>query len=85
MQATLLGSLCLFSLLTGLGSWLVSSPAPTWWPLAPGLWINIGDNHVRLNQKAAAREAYDECLRVARIPLHRMLATTRKRAASREP
>ncbi len=30
---------CVFSFLTGFGSWLVLSPAPTWWPLSWGLWI----------------------------------------------
>ncbi len=30
---------CLFSLLTGFGSWLCGSPSPTWWPLSRGLWI----------------------------------------------
>lgn len=38
----LLGMLCaagsVFCLLVGLGSWLCDSPAPTWWPLARGLW-----------------------------------------------
>jgi Na+/proline symporter len=28
----------LFCLLTGLGSWILSSPAPLWWPLGPGVW-----------------------------------------------
>ena len=32
-------ALCVFSLLTGLGSWLVESPAPTWWPLGWGIWV----------------------------------------------
>ena len=32
-------ALSLFSLLTGLGSWLCQSPAPTWWPLGWGVWI----------------------------------------------
>ncbi len=32
-------ALCVFSLLTGLGSWLCDSPAPTWWPYARGMWI----------------------------------------------
>ena len=32
-------ALCLFSLLTGLGSWLCQSPAPTWWPLPWSVWI----------------------------------------------
>ena len=32
-------ALCLFSLLTGLGSWLCRSPAPTWWPFAWWVWI----------------------------------------------
>ncbi len=30
---------CVFFYLTGLGSWLVDSPAPSWWPLSWGLWI----------------------------------------------
>lgn len=29
----------LFSLLTGLGSWIASSPAPSWWPVGSGAWI----------------------------------------------
>ena len=32
-------ALCAFSLLTGLGSWLCHSPAPTWWPYAREMWI----------------------------------------------
>jgi hypothetical protein len=39
LAATLAGALCLFSLLTGLGSWLCHSPAPTWWPLSWSAWI----------------------------------------------
>jgi Na+/proline symporter len=38
LAATGLAALSIFSLLTGLGSWLVSSPAPTWFP-ARGAWI----------------------------------------------
>ena len=32
LAATALASVSIFSILTGLGAWLVSSPAPTWWP-----------------------------------------------------
>ena len=33
--------LCVFSLLTGFGSWICQSPAPTWWPLSRSLWIAV--------------------------------------------
>lgn len=39
LAATVAGALCLFSLLTGFGSWLCRSPAPSWWPLAWSSWI----------------------------------------------
>ncbi|NQZ96377.1 MAG: Na+:solute symporter [Myxococcales bacterium] len=39
LLATALASLSMFSLLTGLGSWLVESPAPVWWVASPGVWI----------------------------------------------
>ncbi len=39
LAATGATALCLFSLLTGLGSWLCRAPAPTWWPLPWALWI----------------------------------------------
>ncbi len=35
----LAAAFCVFSLLTGIGSWLCHSPVPTWWPLSWGLWI----------------------------------------------
>jgi Na+/proline symporter len=37
--ATATAGLCVFSLLTGFGSWLCESPAPTWWPGAWGTWL----------------------------------------------
>ena len=37
--ATAAAALCLFSLLTGLGSWLCESPAPTWWPGPWAAWV----------------------------------------------
>ncbi len=37
--AMVASAFCIFSLLSGLGSWLVQSPAPTWWPLSWGVWI----------------------------------------------
>jgi hypothetical protein len=39
VAAMVAAAFCVFSLLTGFGSWLVLSPAPTWWPLSWGLWI----------------------------------------------
>ncbi|MDH5307529.1 MAG: Na+:solute symporter [Myxococcales bacterium] len=39
LAAVAAAALCVFSLLTGLGSWLCSSPAPLWWPLGWGAWI----------------------------------------------
>ena len=39
LSATALASLTVFCLLAGLGSWLVGSPEPTWWPLSRGVWI----------------------------------------------
>ena len=39
LAAMVVTALCLFSLLTGLGSWLCRSPAPTWWPFAWWVWI----------------------------------------------
>jgi Na+/proline symporter len=38
VTATLLGSLSVFCLLTGIGSWLIGSPAPKWCPSRP-LWV----------------------------------------------
>ena len=37
-------ALCVFCFLVGIGSWLVGSPAPTWWPLPWALWVvgNLG-------------------------------------------
>lgn len=32
-------ALCCFSLLTGIGSWIVHSPVPTWWPGSWGVWV----------------------------------------------
>jgi Na+/proline symporter len=32
-------ALCVFGLLTGLGTWICHSPVPTWWPFSWGLWI----------------------------------------------
>lgn len=39
LAATAAAALCLFSLLTGVGSWLCRSPAPVWWPLPWAAWI----------------------------------------------
>ncbi len=41
VAAMVAAAFCVFSLLTGFGSWLVLSPAPTWWPLSWGLWIAL--------------------------------------------
>jgi Na+/proline symporter len=41
LLATLLASVSIFCLLTGLGSWLVGSPAPTRWPAGPGSWSAV--------------------------------------------
>jgi hypothetical protein len=38
LAATALASLSVFSLLTGIGTWLIGSPAPAWFP-ARGCWI----------------------------------------------
>ena len=37
--AMVTAAFCVFSFLTGFGSWLVHSPAPTWWPFSWGMWI----------------------------------------------
>jgi hypothetical protein len=39
LLATALAALSIFSLLTGLGSWLAGSPAPIWWPAPRGVWL----------------------------------------------
>ena len=39
VAATLAAALCVFSLLTGAGSWIARSPTPSWWPLGSGPWI----------------------------------------------
>lgn len=38
--ATILGAISLFSLLTGIGTWLFDSPSPTWLPWR-GVWIGV--------------------------------------------
>ena len=40
LSAAGLAALSIFSMLTALGSWLVRSPAPTWFPW-PGPWIGL--------------------------------------------
>jgi len=37
--ATATAAWCCFSLLTGVGSWIAQSPAPTWWPAPWGAWV----------------------------------------------
>jgi solute:Na+ symporter, SSS family len=39
LAAVAAAALCVFSLLTGLGSWLCGSLAPRWWPLGRAIWI----------------------------------------------
>jgi Na+/proline symporter len=39
LAATGVASVSIFSILGGLGAWLAGSPAPTWWPAGPSLWV----------------------------------------------
>jgi Na+/proline symporter len=41
LAATGLAAFSLFSILAGLGAWLVSGPAPTWWPADPSAWAPV--------------------------------------------
>ena len=40
LGATAIASFSVFCVLAGLGTWLVGSPAPTWWPAGSGVWIS---------------------------------------------
>ena len=41
LAATGLAALSIFALLTGLGSWIARSPAPTWFPSQPGFIASL--------------------------------------------